>query len=270
MILSIATFPKPRGFYIDVGAYHPWRASNTYKLYLRGWSGLTVKPNPAVRRLFRRYRPRDIHVSEGIAETDENLIYRQFRDTQLNTFSAELASEYELKGARRAGEIRVPCRPLQAVIDQYARNKRIDLLSVDCEGFDQVVLKTLDFSRSRPTVILVEDFAAFESLSVGKTKSEIEHLLRVRGFAPVCQAVLSTLYVDIASVRANDRAVSISTCCARPIQTTWGNSASAQIEAGSGARKTVLGTPQRTLSAALRIGRISIPRSNTSSMTLAS
>ena len=207
VVLSVAAFPRKKGFYVDVGAYHPWRSSNTYKLYLRGWFGLTVEPNPAMRDAFRRYRSRDIHVMEGIAETDGKLTYRQFRDSKLNTFSSELAAEYELRGARRAGEISVPCRPLQTIIDQYARNARIDLLSVDCEGYDLVVLQTLDFTRSRPTVILIEDFAAFESLSVGKAKSDIERFLRDRGYAPVCQAVLSTLYVDIASVRANDTTV---------------------------------------------------------------
>ncbi|WP_236263975.1 hypothetical protein, partial [Dysgonomonas sp. Marseille-P4677] len=30
---------KPMGFYIDIGAHHPLRFSNTYKFYLKGWYG---------------------------------------------------------------------------------------------------------------------------------------------------------------------------------------------------------------------------------------
>jgi len=40
--------PQGRGFYVDVGAYQPQSGSNTYKLYLKGWSGITIEPNPDV------------------------------------------------------------------------------------------------------------------------------------------------------------------------------------------------------------------------------
>ena len=30
------------GFYVDVGAHHPTRFSNTYLLYLRGWRGINI------------------------------------------------------------------------------------------------------------------------------------------------------------------------------------------------------------------------------------
>ena len=34
--------PNSKGFYIDIGAYHPLDGSNTYKFYKRGASGITV------------------------------------------------------------------------------------------------------------------------------------------------------------------------------------------------------------------------------------
>ena len=35
-----------KGFYVDVGAHHPKRFSNTYFFYRKGWRGINVEPMP--------------------------------------------------------------------------------------------------------------------------------------------------------------------------------------------------------------------------------
>jgi len=52
--------PSRRGFYVDVGAYDPLEGSNTYKLYQRGWRGLTIEPNPK--------QPRQVFDGDALAE----------------------------------------------------------------------------------------------------------------------------------------------------------------------------------------------------------
>jgi hypothetical protein len=51
------------GFYVDVGAHHPQRFSNTYAFYLAGWRGLNIEPRPGSLSLFQRLRPRDINLN---------------------------------------------------------------------------------------------------------------------------------------------------------------------------------------------------------------
>ncbi|BDH60815.1 hypothetical protein MTP04_09450 [Lysinibacillus sp. PLM2] len=51
---------KGKGFFIDVGAYHPYKFSNTYKFYLDGWSGINIDPTPYKTTLFDFFRSRDI------------------------------------------------------------------------------------------------------------------------------------------------------------------------------------------------------------------
>jgi len=202
-LLAGCVAPRNKGFYVDVGAYHPWRQSLTYKLYLRGWSGLTVEPNPAAERLFRRYRPRDIHFPGGVAATDERLTYYCFLEAKMNTFAADLAEAYEKSGLRPLGVINIPCRPLQAIIDELAPGCQIDLLNIDCEGFDFTTLRTLDFARNRPTVLLIEDHEAFERLKAGSLSSGIESFLRQLGYMRVSQAMYTSFYVDIPVARSN-------------------------------------------------------------------
>src|SRR5438045_8009791 len=50
------------GYFVDVGAHHPIRLSNTYLLYRCGWSGINVDANPDGIELFRKKRPRDLTI----------------------------------------------------------------------------------------------------------------------------------------------------------------------------------------------------------------
>lgn len=51
---------KKNGFYLEIGSYHPKRLSNTYRFYKKGWKGVTVEPNPEVKKIFKKFRPNDI------------------------------------------------------------------------------------------------------------------------------------------------------------------------------------------------------------------
>src|SRR5262245_11707880 len=53
--------------YVDVGAAHPVRLSNTYNLYRLGARGILVEPDPMLARRLRRARPNDIVIEAGVA-----------------------------------------------------------------------------------------------------------------------------------------------------------------------------------------------------------
>lgn len=195
-VLAVSLWPQTRGVYVDVGAYHPWRDSNTYKLYLKGWRGLTIEPNPEYARLFRRYRPRDTHLTVGVGRDPGHFEYFEFKDRKLNTFSPEVARIRESQGGQVLNRRRLSCEPLQALVDAHLKADGIDLLSVDCEGHDLDVLRSLDFSRTRPTAILVEDFAAFEGLGTGRSRSETAEFLSAVEYRAIGQFMFTTLYVD--------------------------------------------------------------------------
>lgn len=196
VMLATSLLPTSRGFYVDVGAFHPWRGSNTYKLYLRGWSGLTIEPNPAAEAMFKRMRRRDKHLVMGVAGAEDTLTYYEFDDPKRNTFSKETADVYVAENDILIGSRTVACRPLQAILDEHAPGQAIDLMSVDCEGFDLVALNSLDFARSRPAAILVEDFEGFMRRREGEGRSEIEALLLDKGYQFLSQNLFTSLFVD--------------------------------------------------------------------------
>ena len=193
-VLLSHMYPQAKGFYVDVGAFHPKIHSNTYKLYLKGWSGLTIEPNPSAAAAFRHARPRDTHLTIGVADRPSDLTYYKFRNPAENTFDAARAA---IVRSEAVESVPVKCMPLNDVFEQYCRGRNVDLLSIDCEARDLQVVQSLDWRRHRPTLLIVEDFEQFETgASPAPGSSAIRSFMLDEDYAAVSQAVFSFLYVD--------------------------------------------------------------------------
>jgi FkbM family methyltransferase len=146
------------GLYVDIGAYHPIRLSNTYRLYCRGWSGINIEPTPGAKAIFDEYRPRDINLGIGVCPSERGTaVFYGFEQAELNTFSQEVAEERIAAGSRLIGTQEVEIRPLNEVLAaNLGPGAHIDVMSMDCEGLDDELLRGLDWNRFRPTVLLYE------------------------------------------------------------------------------------------------------------------
>lgn len=192
-ILFVLLRPRATGFYIDAGAFDPVEGSNTYKLYLKGWRGITIEPNASVAASFRRRRPRDIHLSCGVAMQATTLEWHEFDHPSMNTLSKTRAKDLDRLGYSRTSIRTVECRPLQSVVEEFASQTHIDLLSIDCEGMDLEVWQSVN--PTRPTSVLIEDLDGYYTKRDGKPPSEIERYARSIGYFPIAQLSYSFLYV---------------------------------------------------------------------------
>lgn len=158
MVLRRIFERKAQGFFVDVGAHHPQKYSNTNYFYRRGWRGLNIEPNPDAQRRFRRSRPRDINLQFGVAAQPGTLTYYMFDEPALNSFDHDLVQKrLAEKDYRVVGEIEVPVRRLDAILDEYLpKDVGIDFITVDVEGLDLDVLKSNDWERHRPLCVLAE------------------------------------------------------------------------------------------------------------------
>lgn len=157
--LIIEKFTKhiKNGCYVDVGCYHPKVGSNTYKLFKKGWSGINIDPNPETIRLFNQYRPKDINLNIGISEVGSNLTYYEFKESAVSTFSEEFYKMRLNQGAKYVGSKNIPTKTLAEVFDEKLNGRNIDVLDIDTEGIDIQVLKSNNWEKYKPSVILVED-----------------------------------------------------------------------------------------------------------------
>ena len=66
LILNRFLENKKNGFYIDIGAHHPIRFSNTYLFYKKGWRGINIDAMPGSMDLFNKIRSRDINIEKEL------------------------------------------------------------------------------------------------------------------------------------------------------------------------------------------------------------
>lgn len=146
---------KKNGFYVDVGANHPKRFSNTYYFYKRGWSGINIDPLPKSKELFDKFRKRDINLNMGVFNEKRKLNYYMFEESQLNTFSERVKSDRLKKGKKLISIRSIELDTLASILDKYCKGK-IDFFSIDTEGFDLKVLKSNNWKKYSPKLIIVE------------------------------------------------------------------------------------------------------------------
>ena len=159
MILRRLFEKQANGFYVDVGAHHPMRFSNTYFFYKKGWNGINIDAMPNSMKLFEKFRPRDINIEKPVSDKKQVLTYYAFNEPALNGFSKELTEERTNvdNNYHVIFEKDIETLTLEEILDDnLPKNQEIDFLSIDVEGLDFMVLKSNDFTKYKPKVILVE------------------------------------------------------------------------------------------------------------------
>jgi hypothetical protein len=161
--------PDARGFYVDIGAFHPKFGSNTYLLWKRGWRGVNVDVDEYKMALFRRFRPDDTNLTIGISSKNgERNFYFQEGESygSMSSFEPQFSASRGARLGRRVSSRVVPVRTLNWLLDQHVprsadgKQVAIDLLNIDVEGHELELLRDFDFARYRPRCICVEIHAA--------------------------------------------------------------------------------------------------------------
>lgn len=156
--LSLAFAGERSGHYIDIGGGHPVADNVSLWFYERGWRGIVVEPQQNLVDLYRHVRPRDtcvralIGTQTGMAEFH---VFDRFHG--LSTTVEEHARAATAHGAEYR-TVQVPMISLAELCEQH-QDGAIDFLKVDVEGAEADVLRSGDWRRFRPKVVLVEAIA---------------------------------------------------------------------------------------------------------------
>ena len=106
-----------KGFYMDIGAYHPFRQSNTAYFWLMGWNGVNVDASPHTIQLFKKIRKTDINVWSAVVDAStasrQKTIHLHFNPTVKYDLSATCTpAETEKRKDWQTARIEVPCESL--------------------------------------------------------------------------------------------------------------------------------------------------------------
>lgn len=153
-------------FYVDVGAHHPKRFSNTFYFYKRGWHGINIDAMPGSMEPFRRARPRDINIEAAVGNDKRELTFFIYNEPALNTFDENLVKQWDSAGYRLIERKKIVTVPLRDILEKHLPSgTKIKFMSIDVQGLDLEVVRSNDWELYRPEYVLVE--------SSEKTVSEI-------------------------------------------------------------------------------------------------
>jgi FkbM family methyltransferase len=190
-----------RPSYIDIGAHHPWHYNNTYLFYRQGARGVNVEPDPELHAGLRRWRRRDLNLNTGIGPNEAEMDFYVMSSRTLSTFSAAEARKYvEQHGQRIVDTRRIKVQTFAQAVARLGRTP--DLVSLDVEGLDLDILRSIDFSRHRPHAFCVETISYAEGDGSGVKNPAIHALMLEKDYMLYADTYINSIYVAAGSWRA--------------------------------------------------------------------
>ena len=143
---------KKEGLYVDVGCHHPTRLNNTYLLYKHGWRGVNIDMSEISIDLFNKVRSQDLNIHSAVSCKNGIIKYYTNKELFLRASLIPKKGKEKFKYSKK-----VKSKKLDQILDKTKYKKSsIDFLSVDAEGADFEVLKSLNFKKYKPKLICVE------------------------------------------------------------------------------------------------------------------
>lgn len=179
--------------YIDVGANHPYHFNNTALFYDAGCKGINIEPNSTLLNLFKKYRTNDINLNIGISVLAGELDYFEFESHTLNTCSEIDALNYEKLGYPIKHVRKIKVHTIQEIIQLHFGGIFPDILSIDVEGLDEKILKSIDFSTNYPKIICVETIKFDIKIDVKNKCQSILNYLMENGYQVYADTFINTI-----------------------------------------------------------------------------
>lgn len=193
--LRLAKYFKKRksGFYVDVGAHHPRRFSNTHLFYKKGWRGINIDATPESMKLFNKVRPRDINLEIPISNKSKKISFYMFDEPALNSFSYELSKEREIFSKFKIKKIvKLTPKKLSEILDKYLPyNTKIDFMSIDVEGHEYEVLTSNNWEKYKPEYLLVE---LLDTHSKSSSKNDVYSFLLNENYFVIGKTGRTTIF----------------------------------------------------------------------------
>jgi FkbM family methyltransferase len=178
-----------RGVFVEVGAWDGVCFSNTLFFEKeRDWTGLTIEPHPEKYEELKKNRPSTIHLN--VAVNDVNEVVDFLTITGDTSMLSGIKAHYDPRHLQRIENetkqlnttyttIPIQSKRLDTIFTEH-NVQRVHYLSIDVEGSEFNVIRSIDFSN------VFIDVIEFENNYPDKSDSIVEYL-RTKGYekAPI-------------------------------------------------------------------------------------
>lgn len=163
------------GVYVDVGANEPVDNSNTcYFDRVLGWRGVAIEPLNRFAEAWARERSASL-VAVAATEARQLLRFEEVISDDGTPFSSVLGNSSK-NGNLERRTIEVQGERLDSLLIERGLQD-IDLMSIDVEGHEMEVLKGLDLSKVRVSVLIIEN-----NVPAFRGRREIRDHLKAHGY----------------------------------------------------------------------------------------
>jgi FkbM family methyltransferase len=157
-----------KGFYIDVGAWHPTLDNVTAIFYEQGWRGINIEPVKEIYAILQEQRSEDINLCLAVVGSSDTssvpmlVIGDNPCETGQHCVNNSLPGDQVSvpEGTPPISTRLVSASTLREIINKYAMLQPISFLKIDIEGYEYQALLGLDLpslrDESRPQVIVLE------------------------------------------------------------------------------------------------------------------
>lgn len=163
---------KHNGFFLDIGANDGISCSNTLFLEQeREWTGICIEPIPDVFNQLNKIR-KSINYNVCISENEGVVNFRRVHGTsEMLSGILEFMTPDHIKRINEEcnlsngsfDDIKLKSRNINSILESHNVTK-IDFLSIDTEGAEFTIIKTIDFDKIHITFLSVENNDSSEGI----------------------------------------------------------------------------------------------------------
>jgi FkbM family methyltransferase len=182
--------------FLDIGAYDPTFANNTYKFYLKGSKGVNIDADPSAIEKFNLKRVKDTNLNIGVGKNKGLLPFYIMEESSLNTFSKIELDNLLQTGQTLKETINISVLPINEIFEKYFNKVGCDLLSIDAEGVDFEIVQAMDFNRFAPKVICIESIN-YTSDGTGTKREDLCSYIESKGYYEYANTNINSIFVNI-------------------------------------------------------------------------
>jgi len=148
-----------KGFYVDIGSFHPLMYNNTALLYKKGWTGINIDLNQTTVDLFNIVRPKDQNICAAISTEEKKVnLFFEHNFSPLNTINNEFFSALNMpESKQKKFETKlINTTSFESAIKPLVKIPRVNFLNIDVEGSDFDVMQSFNVKKYLPELICIE------------------------------------------------------------------------------------------------------------------